>query len=79
MSLPSSGGEGQSLLSFVSITVLSKFYPQSGLRHQLLRNVCLSSMPVILFIYLAVVVGAVQKIFSMCGAIFFCTWWLLCQ
>ena len=71
MSLLSCAGESQSLLSPLSIPAPNESYPNSRLRHQLLGRVCLPSKPAIVLICLAVVVGAVQKIFSvMCGAIF---------
>ena len=71
MSLSSCAGESQSLLSPLSIPAPNESYSNNRLRHQLLGRVCLPSKPAIVLICLAVVVGAVQKIFSvMCGAIF---------
>ena len=63
--------ESQSLLSPLSTPPPNESYRNSQLRYQLLRCVCLPSKPAVVFICLAIIVGAVQKIFSvMCGAIF---------
>ena len=71
MSLTSGEGEDQSLLSPLGTPTQNESYPKSQSKCQLLRRVCLPSKPAIVLICLAVVVGAVQKIFYiMCGAIF---------
>ena len=63
--------ESQSLLSPLSTPPPNESYRNSRLRYQLLRCVCLPSKPAVVLICLALIVGAVQKIFSvMCGAIF---------
>ena len=72
MSLSSCSGENQSLLSPLSEPVPpDRTCPHCQLRNLSLRYVCLPSKPAVVLICLAVVVGAVQKIFSiMCAAVF---------
>ena len=71
MSLTCSEGESQSLLSPLGAPAPNESCPNNRFRCQLFRYICLPSKPAIVLICLAIVVGAVQKIFSIiCATIF---------
>ena len=70
ISLKSSEGESQSLLSPLGKPVPNESCPNSRFRCQLFWHICLPSKPAIVLICLAIV-GAVQKIFSIiCATVF---------